>query len=94
MSKEPGQLLFETTRARAGWTETWREVEDKKNVAAVESAIRADESALLQAEADRLREALREYVNTVAEMEGVTFVDQMKNAELRLVIESNLSGED
>lgn len=54
-------------------------------------------AAALLASAERereLREALREYVNTVAEMEGVTFVDQMKNAELRLVIESNLSGED
>jgi hypothetical protein len=54
-------------------------------------------AAALHASAERereLREALREYVNTVAEMEGVTFVDQMKNAELRLVIEANLSGED
>lgn len=51
-------------------------------------------AAALRASAERgraLRKALREYVNLVAEMEGVTFVDQMKNAELRIVIESNLA---
>lgn len=41
--------------------------------------------------AARLREALEEYVNTVVEMEGVTFIEQMKNVELRAVIESTLA---
>lgn len=59
MSKEPGELLFESMCARAGWIETWCEVEDKQDVAAVESAIRADERAKMQAGVDRLREALK-----------------------------------
>lgn len=45
-------------------------------------------------EITRLREAIEEYVNTVVEMEGVTFVEQMKNAELRAVIESILAEKD
>jgi len=42
-------------------------------------------------EITRLREAMEEYVNTVVKMEGVTFVDQMENAELRAVVESILA---
>lgn len=45
----------------------------------------------LRAENARLREAIEEYVNTVVKMEGVTFVDQMENAELRAVVESILA---
>lgn len=42
-------------------------------------------------EVGRLREAMEEYVNTVVEMEGITFVDQMENAELRAVVKSVLA---
>lgn len=52
------------------------------------------EAVALQAEVTRLREALKEYVNIVVEMEGVTFLDQMKNAELKFVIEANLAEQE
>ena len=45
-------------------------------------------------EVGRLRGAIEEYVNTVVKMEGVTFVDQMENAELRAVVESILAGKE
>ena len=45
------------------------------------------------AEIERLREALREYVATVVYEEGVTFIDRMPTAELRLLVES-VSKED
>lgn len=51
----------------------------------------ADELERLNAENARLREAMEEYVNTVVKMEGVTFVDQMENAELRAVVKSVLA---
>ena len=44
-------------------------------------------------EIERLREALREYVATVVYEEGVTFIDRMPTAELRLLVES-VSKED
>lgn len=52
------------------------------------------EAVALQAEVTQLREALKEYVNIVVEMEGVTFLDQMKNAEFKFVIEANLAEQE
>lgn len=48
----------------------------------------------LRADNARLREALREYVATVVEAEGVTFVDQMLTAELRDMVESVFEKEE
>jgi len=54
-----------------------------------------DELLFLEAadQIERLREALREYVATVVYEEGVTFIDRMPTAELRLLVES-VSKED
>jgi hypothetical protein len=45
----------------------------------------------LRSENARLREALRAYVNTVLQEEGVSFLDRMPVAELRAVIEAALA---
>lgn len=53
----------------------------------------AELCSLMADEIERLREALREYVATVVYEEGVTFIDRMPTAELRLLVES-VSKED
>lgn len=55
------------------------------------NSLRAMDIVTLGLEVGRLWEAIEEYVNTVVKMEGVTFVDQMENSELRAVVESILA---